>query len=1257
MNAIYAMNPLSPARQVVPLLGGESLAQLAPQDCPYPFYCRHNDVSVLRADWPLMKVGAGDTVEFIALPPGLQGGGGGGGKNPLATVAMLAIMVFNPGMALAGAGGMGLTGMAATLVGGAINMAIGMVVSSLTMETPRATAAQQMQSMAAASPTYNLQAQGNQARLGQPIAEHFGRHLNFPDFGAAPYAEYVGNEQFLYQLFVIGQGYYDIEAIRIEDTAIASFPEITYEVVEPGGSVTLFPANVVTSGEVSSQELTTGDYIGGFIANASGTLANAIGIDVVFPKGLYYANASGGLDNKSGVFVVEARTVDSAGAPTGSWTTLGTTTTTRATNTPQRISLRFDVAPARYEVRCQRTDTKDTDARAGHDLFWTGLRAYLPGSQQYGGVTLLAMRMQASNSLSAQSSRKVNVLATRKLPAWDAISGWGAPAATRSIAWAFAYVARSANGLNYADDRLPLDELVALDATWTARGDKFDGIFDSKGTAWEALTQIARAGRAKPYPQGGCLRIARDEPQSVPAAVYSMRNILPGSFSIEHALPGGQTADCIDMEFFNEDTWSPDRVQCALPGSASLKPEKIKIFGVVQRDQVWREGMFIAACNAYRRRTTVFSTELEGMIPSYLDLVAVQHDLPNWGQQAEALSWNAGTKTLGVSEPLTFGSGTHYVGLRKDDGSFSGPWTVTAGADEYTVVLAATPDITPYTGEDQERTHVMFGTAGAYHKHCRLISAKHAGDLKVELSAVVEDTRVHTADGGTITPTAPGWGLPGIPTAPVVSGLEVVQGGTPDRPLLAASWRPAAGAASYIVERSSDGASWTRVADVTTAHLTFEVSPGTIHVRVAAMGAVLGPWDSWTDDAGTGVAPPPTVTGLALTEAFTGDVLRVKWDKTPRALNYSVAVWNASVLIRTRIVVLTEYEYTAADAVADGLHGIGRDLEIRVRANGNSSTSPAWAALGMSNPQIGALAGVAVYGLMASILVEYTPPANTPDFDGVCVWVSTTDGFTPGAGNLKYKGRNNPVSIDLDPSATTYYLRIAGYDVWGVDGLTYSAQQTVIMSQIVSTQITDGAISTPKLAANSVTATKMVAGTITAASGIIADAAITNAKIADVIQSTAYVAGSAGWKLDKAGNAEFSAGTFRGALDAASGTFAGTLTAAAVNAVDTINIGGNAVTVPGGATGTYSAGVSLTFSHAGNVVIIGTFTQGSGKNGHTWRMYQDSTEVGAEQPIEGTTGAMTYKGAVAAGTYYFSIACDTTSGDGRCGISVLGAKR
>jgi hypothetical protein len=117
----------------------------------------------------------------------------------------------------------------------------------------------------------------------------------------------------------------------------------------------------------------------------------------------------------------------------------------------------------------------------------------------------------------------------------------------------------------------------------------------------------------------------------------------------------------------------------------------------------------------------------------------------------------------------------------------------------------------------------------------------------------------------------------------------------------------------------------------------------------------------------------------------------------------------------------------------------------------------------------------------------------------------------------------------------------------------------------------------------------------------------------DHIRSSNYSAGSAGWRLDRNGNFEANNGTFRGggtfsgalqaatgtfagSLSAATGTFSGSLTAAAVNAVNTINLAGQAVTIPlsaytagsanyGGAT-TWHTTVSLTVPGTGAPKLV-----------------------------------------------------------------------
>ncbi len=419
---------------------------------------------------------------------------------------------------------------------------------------------------------------GNQARLTQPIPVVYGRHRVFPDLAVTPWAEYSDNDQYLHQLHCIGQGEHEVEQIRIEDTPIASFEEIETEIVPPGGSVTLFETDVVNAPQVAGQELigasdretavTTNDageevttvvgdgWIGPFTANPAGTEATGIGIDVVMPRGLYYANDNGSFSARTVEWEVEARAVDDNGTAIGEWIAVASESVTAAENTPQRKSYRYTVTAGRYEVRVRRTNDKSGDARAGHELRWGGLKTFLDDTPEFGAVTLLAVKMRATDNLSQRSARLVNAIVTRKLPVWDPEVGWSEPWATRSLAWAFADAARSRYGAGLVDARIDLEALHALDAVWETRGDRFDAVFDQGLTVWEALTRIARCGRSLPFLQGGILRIARDAPRTHPVALFGPRNIVKGSFRVQYVMPGEDTADAVTVTYFSERTWN-----------------------------------------------------------------------------------------------------------------------------------------------------------------------------------------------------------------------------------------------------------------------------------------------------------------------------------------------------------------------------------------------------------------------------------------------------------------------------------------------------------------------------------------------------------------------------------------------------------------------------------------------------------------------------------------------------------------------------
>ena len=734
----YITNPCEPNKSRISrtIKGKHSIWDLVKSqkvDLSHPTVCFVNGVAKLRKDWD-MVLHQKSVVSFVALPLG----GGGKSSNPLQVVLMVALVVAT--VYTGGAVGAAYGTMWGAMAAAGVSVGGGILINTF-VPTPKAALNGMTSSSLTQSPTYSLQAQGNEARLGNPIPVIYGRHLIYPDFASQPYYKYINNEQYVYQLHCIGQGEYDVEQIRIEDTPISSFEEITYQIIPPGGTNTLFEEDVVTSAEVAGQELLKDTICGPFVLNPTETVVNKIEIDVAFQRGCYYANDSGSMDNKTIQWQIDARLIDDEDNALGDWFVLGSESLTSNSHNGIYKTYTYSVATGRYEVRATRLDTKDTTSRAGHEIRWASAKGYIVSEKDYGNVTLLAITMRATDNLSQRSSRMINCIVTRKLQTWSPASGWSSPVATRSVAWALADILKADYGAKLADKSIDLEALDRLDQTWTARCDTFNAVFDNKLTVYEALSRCAKVGRAIPFIQGSIVRFVRDEPKTIPVAMFGPRNIVKNSLSIQYIMPSEDTADSVCIQYFSEKTWKTSEIVGSLEGSSSDKTATVELFGCTNKEQALREATYMALANRYRRRIVNFTTELEGLVPSYGDLIAITHDMAKWGQGGEVIERNG--LTLSLSEPVTFEDGqTHYVALRQKNGSLSGPYVVTAGTLNTEVVLSEEPDMDILTGTDAERTHFAFGTADKWSVFARMTGIRPRSD-KVEITAVIEDERVH----------------------------------------------------------------------------------------------------------------------------------------------------------------------------------------------------------------------------------------------------------------------------------------------------------------------------------------------------------------------------------------------------------------------------------------------------------------------------------------------------------------------------------
>lgn len=163
------------------------------------------------------------------------------------------------------------------------------------------------------SPTYAISGGRNRLRLWEPMTVIFGRHKVVPDLGAKYFTEYVGDDQYLNQVFHFGLQAERVvlSDFRIGDTPISNYEGVQIQVSKSDGKLTMFPGNV--------------DTLTGFVvSSADGWMTRTTPIDtthisVELAAQLYYVQDNG---------KIAARTLDGRlqyrKVGTSTWTDIGT---------------------------------------------------------------------------------------------------------------------------------------------------------------------------------------------------------------------------------------------------------------------------------------------------------------------------------------------------------------------------------------------------------------------------------------------------------------------------------------------------------------------------------------------------------------------------------------------------------------------------------------------------------------------------------------------------------------------------------------------------------------------------------------------------------------------------------------------------------------------------------------------------------------------------------------------------------------------
>lgn len=208
-------------------------------------------------------------------------------------------------------------------------------------------------------------------------------------------------------------------------------------------------------------------------------------------------------------------------------------------------------------------------------------------------------------------------------------------------------------------------------------------------------------------------------------------------------------------------------------------------------------------------------------------------------------------------------------------------------------------------------------------------------------------------------------------------------------------------------------------------------------------------------------APLGQIQNLRLTSSWAyGKEAVIAWDKLGGADTYDVEVYagNTQKLLRSLSgIVDNGFTYTQADMKADG--GQVRDVVFKVRGRAVTGKTGNWAQVAAQNPQLKPLQGIEIDSGLRQAFFKCAMPSEE-DFAGIVIWVSENQAVPTTDANKVYDGAETFVSItkcngkDLQ-QGKTYYLRAAGYDSFGKDGMHVSNSIAFTVTDVSVTDLAE----------------------------------------------------------------------------------------------------------------------------------------------------------------------------------------------------------
>lgn len=631
---------------------GESLYGLLMRNVPeldgQPWAVSIGGLSVERHLWHHVYPKAGQVIEVR----------GGVGKSALAVVAMIALTYFTFGGGAIAGFSLGTASTLGTLaVQSAVYLAGSMLINKVLGPKPPKTVGQQQDSV------YSISGARNQLRPYEPLPLLFGRVRITPDLLGKPYTWYEGNDQYLGLLLCAGVNVGRVEAFYNGDTVLSNYEGVQvyhagYSQM-PDEAIPLYSnADTIDGAELTKDKA--------WVERTTSEDTVRIQINLEYMLGGMGGGGKG--YNVSETIEAQYRVVG-----TTAWLPLVSQRYTSKKMDAKRATMSRDVVRGQYEVRVHMLGHGNYNGGNTHynDFQWTTLTSVQADDADYTGISRTGVRIKATGQLNGSPDELRAVGHADPIPVWNG-AAWSTVESSNPGAQILAYArgivrgARLLGGMALSDQQIDIESLKAFSLHCAANGYTYDHYIKDARNHDQVLSAIALAGFGQITWAGGRLGVvwaAQEQPLS---GVVNMATIKKGQFQVDYSL--SNAADGIEYTYLDSTTWETKTLRVPAPGvTTMLNPAQVSGEGVTSEAHAACLARWHLGQSLYQYKDVGYSTDIEHLSYQRLSLLALQHDMTQWGfgGRLAAAAYAAGAVTLTLDEPVPApASGNAYIGLR-----------------------------------------------------------------------------------------------------------------------------------------------------------------------------------------------------------------------------------------------------------------------------------------------------------------------------------------------------------------------------------------------------------------------------------------------------------------------------------------------------------------------------------------------------------------------------------------------------------------